>query len=318
MLAELVSFHAERAVVHIGDVYIKADTDAERRDREVAALAAVNVPRPQVLWHRRATVSLLALSAAAGVPLGSLGGPSPHPDAMWCMAGHVARQVHDGPIPAYLAAQSEYRSENLEQLEEWLLTRRVAQPRLIAEHAARARAFRDSAANDCLIHGDLQPAHVLIDDDRISGVIDWADTGTGDRHYDLAVLTARHPERLGAVVDGYGTPIDSDRISGYWSWRIWDPFGGCSSTTSTPPEPLERSPTPTAVGSPAFDLATARHDPGRRSLLRRCLAEFTRARRAQAAAACRRRGGHQAQLRAQLRGRRTSSGQARPRPSHDR
>lgn len=36
MLAELVIAHDERAVVRIGDAYIKADIDTERLDREVA------------------------------------------------------------------------------------------------------------------------------------------------------------------------------------------------------------------------------------------------------------------------------------------
>ena len=219
MLAELVIGHDERAVVRIGDTYIKADVDAERLDREAVVLGAISVPRPEVLWHRRATVSLLALSEVAGLPLATIGEPSPHPAAVWAMAGQVARQVHDGHIPETLAAPSEYRSEDLDELEEWLLSRRLVDGRLIAEHAARARAVRDTAINDCLIHGDLQPAHVLIDKGRISGVIDWADAGTGDRHYDLAVLTAHHRGHLGAVVDGYGTSVDQDRISGYWSWR---------------------------------------------------------------------------------------------------
>lgn len=219
MLAELVITHDERAVVRIGDAYVKADVNRERLDREVSALRSVKVPWPEVLWHRRGTVSLLALSEVTGVPLASLGAPSPHPEEVWAMAGEVARLVHDEQIPDSLASPSEYRSEDLDRLEDWLLSRRLAAPQLIAEHAERARAVRDSAANDCLIHGDFQPAHVLVDEGQIRGVIDWADAGTGDPHYDLAVLTVGHTEHLDAVVHGYGGSVDRDRISGYWSWR---------------------------------------------------------------------------------------------------
>lgn len=219
MIAELLIAHDERAVVRIGDAYIKADVDAERLDREVRALGAVNVPRPEILWHRRGTVSLLALSEVTGVPLASLGAPSPHPAGIWFLAGQIARQVHDEPVPESLAAPSEYLGEDLDELEEWLLSRSLTDPGLTAAHAARARAARESAANDCLVHGDFQPAHVLVGEGRITGVIDWADAGTGDRHYDLAVLTVDHPEHLDAVVDGYGLAVDRDRISGFWSWR---------------------------------------------------------------------------------------------------
>lgn len=218
MLAELVISHHERAVVHVGDVYIKADVDGERLDREVAALELIDVPRPHILWHRRGAVSLLALSEVGGVPLASLGVPSRFSDSVWELAGLIARQVHEHPIPDALASPSEYRDEDLADLETWLLAQQVADPGLIREHADRARAVRDSAVNESLLHGDFQPAHLLVDDDAITGVIDWADAGVGDAHYDLAVLTAGHSEHLDAVVQGYGS-VDADRISGYWSWR---------------------------------------------------------------------------------------------------
>jgi len=219
MLAELVIAHDERAVVRIGDAYVKADVNTARLDREVSALRSVEVPRPEVLWHRRGPVSLLALSEVSGVPLASLGAPSPHREAVWAMAGEVARRVHDEQVPESLAAPSEYRSEDLDRLEDWLLSRRLADPQLISEHVDRARAVRNSATNDCLIHGDFQPAHVLVDEGQIRGVIDWGDAGTGDPLYDLAVLTVGHSEYLEAVVGGYGGSVDRDRINGYWSWR---------------------------------------------------------------------------------------------------
>ena len=132
---------------------------------------------------------------------------------------HIARRIHEGAVPDALAFASEYRSEDLDRLEEWLVTRGLADAGLIAEHAARARAVRDLDCNHSLIHGDLQAEHVLVDSGGVSGVIDWSDAGLGDPHYDLAVLTVGHAEHLDAVVDGYGTFVDRDRISGYWSWR---------------------------------------------------------------------------------------------------
>ncbi len=51
-------------------------------------------------------------------------------------------------------------------------------------------------------HGDLQVAHVFVDGDEITGVVDWSEAGQGDALYDLASLTLGHQEHLGDVVAG--------------------------------------------------------------------------------------------------------------------
>ena len=68
-------------------------------------------------------------------------------------------------------------------------------------------------------HGDLQAAHVFVDGDEITGVIDWSDAARGDALHDLAVLTLGHQEHLGDVVAGYGTGVDLDVIRAWWSLR---------------------------------------------------------------------------------------------------
>ena len=69
------------------------------------------------------------------------------------------------------------------------------------------------------IHGDLQVAHVFLDADRITGVIDWTEASQGDALFDLAILTLGHREHLGDVVAGYGADVDLDVIRGWWSVR---------------------------------------------------------------------------------------------------
>ena len=69
------------------------------------------------------------------------------------------------------------------------------------------------------IHGDLQIAHVFVDGDEVTGVLDWSEASQGDALYDLATLTLAHEEHLGDVVAGYGTDVDSDLIRAWWSWR---------------------------------------------------------------------------------------------------
>jgi aminoglycoside phosphotransferase (APT) family kinase protein len=69
------------------------------------------------------------------------------------------------------------------------------------------------------MHGDLQVAHVFVDGDRVTGVLDWSEAGQGDGLYDLASLTLGHPEHLGDVLTGYGGDVDLDVIRGWWSLR---------------------------------------------------------------------------------------------------
>ena len=40
------------------------------------------------------------------------------------------------------------------------------------------------------VHGDLQVAHVFVDGDEVTGVLDWSEAGQGDAMYDLASLTS--------------------------------------------------------------------------------------------------------------------------------
>jgi aminoglycoside phosphotransferase (APT) family kinase protein len=55
-------------------------------------------------------------------------------------------------------------------------------------------------------HGDLQPEHVLVDPatSRVAAIIDWADQGSGDVGWDIAVLTIDHAQCLDAFLAGYG------------------------------------------------------------------------------------------------------------------
>lgn len=57
----------------------------------------------------------------------------------------------------------------------------------------------------CLLHGDLKPDHILLDPARtaVLSVLDFGDVSVGDPIWDLAVLTAHHPERLTDVTVGY-------------------------------------------------------------------------------------------------------------------
>jgi aminoglycoside phosphotransferase (APT) family kinase protein len=232
---EVVVAHNERATLRVGDVFLKIDADQARTDVEVAAMAMVPVPTPEVLWRKP---PVLALAALPGTALGRLGQPSAAPPAAWAAAGAVVRMLHDAPLPPWPGqSHAEYASE-LDAECEWLITSGV----LPADLVTRNRRIAEAALRPwtpVFTHGDLQVAHVFLDGDQITGVVDWSEAGQGDALFDLAILTLGHEEHLGDVVAGYGTGVDLDVIRAWWSlrsllgvrWLIehgFDPFSpGC-------------------------------------------------------------------------------------------
>jgi aminoglycoside phosphotransferase len=212
---KVVVAHSERATLRVGDVFLKIDPDQVRTDLEVEAMAMAPIPTPEVLWRKP---PVLALAALPGTALGRLGEPSSASPAAWAAAGAAARMLHDAPLPPWSGLTLDALASRLEA-ECDLLTRNgilptdlVTRNRRVAEAALRpwARVFT---------HGDLQVDHVFIDDDKITGVVDWSEAGQGDPLYDLATLTLGHEDRLGDVLAGYGTEVDLDVIRGWWSWR---------------------------------------------------------------------------------------------------
>jgi aminoglycoside phosphotransferase (APT) family kinase protein len=97
----------------------------------------------------------------------------------------------------------------------WLLANDV----LPADLVARGRRLAETVLRPwtpAFTHGDLQCAHVFIDDaDRVTGVIDWSEAGRFDPLFDLAILTMGHPEHLEHVLRGYGNAYGNGNDNGY-------------------------------------------------------------------------------------------------------
>ncbi|WP_329241862.1 aminoglycoside phosphotransferase family protein [Streptomyces sp. NBC_01478] len=215
---EVVVAHSERATLRVGDVFLKVDADQARIDVEVEAMALAPVPTPEVLWHKP---PVLAVAALPGTTLGHLGGPSTGSPAAWAAAGAAIRKLHEAPLPprpggagrsiVALAAELDDECELL--LTSGLLPADlVTRNRRVAEAALRPWA-------PAFTHGDLQIAHVFVDGDEVTGIIDWSEAGQGDALYDLATFTLGHEEHLDDVIAGYGTDVDLDMIRAWWSLR---------------------------------------------------------------------------------------------------
>jgi len=235
---KVVVAHSERATLRVGDVFLKVDADQARIDVEVEAMSLAPVPTPEVLWRKP---PVLAIAALPGMTLGRLGGPSTGSPAAWAAAGAAIRKLHEGPLPplpgragrSIVALAAELYDEC-----ELLVTNGV----LPADLVTRNRQVAEAALRPWIpafTHGDLHIAHVFVDGDEVTGIIDWSEAGHGDALYDLATFTLGHEEHLDDVIAGYGTDIDLDVIHAWWSlrsllavrWLIehgFDPFApGC-------------------------------------------------------------------------------------------
>jgi aminoglycoside phosphotransferase (APT) family kinase protein len=212
---KVVVAHSERATLRVGDVFLKIDTDQARTDVEVEAMAMAPIPTPEVLWRKP---PVLALAAVPGTALGRLGEPSTASPAAWAAAGAAIRMLHDAPLPPWPGRSVDEFASDLDGECERLVTSGI----LPAELVRRNRQVAEAALRPwtpVFAHGDLQLDHVFVDDDAITGVIDWSEAGQGNALFDLASLTIGHPEHLGDVVAGYGTDVDLDVIRAWWSLR---------------------------------------------------------------------------------------------------
>ncbi|KRF43041.1 aminoglycoside phosphotransferase [Terrabacter sp. Soil811] len=213
---EVVVAHQERATLRVGDVFLKVDADPARTEGEVEAMTLAPVPTPEVLWCRP---SVLALAALPGVALGRLGEPSTASAAAWAAAGAVLRVLHDAPLPPWSGASLDEKAASLDAECTWLLTNDV----LPAELVTRNRELAESALRPwtpVFMHGDLQVAHVFVEGDEVTGILDWSEAGRGSAMYDLSSLTLGHPEHVADVVAGYGADaVDLDVVRAWWSLR---------------------------------------------------------------------------------------------------
>jgi hypothetical protein len=100
----------------------------------------------------------------------------------------------------------------------------------LAAHSPRAARLldriRDAGAQgsamigDDLVHFDLHPGNVLVENGRLTGVVDWDGATRGDRHLDLTTLlftlSGQAPELTGPLTERLST-LSARRRRAYWA-----------------------------------------------------------------------------------------------------
>ncbi|MGV9293162.1 phosphotransferase family protein [Amycolatopsis sp. NPDC003676] len=212
---EIVVAHHERATLRVGDVFLKVDTDQARADAEVAAMALAPLPTPEILWRKP---PVLALAALPGRELGRPGTPSTASPEAWVAAGAAARKLHEAPLPPTPGRNLDELAEELDRECAWLIANDVLPADVVTGNRRLAEAALQPRTR-VFIHGDLQVAHIFVEGDEVTGVLDWSEAAQGDAHFDLAALTLAHQEHLDDVLSGYGGGIDLDVLRAWWSLR---------------------------------------------------------------------------------------------------
>lgn len=126
--------------------------------------------------------------------------------------------MHDAPLPPWPGRSVAEITSDLDSECDWLITNGLLPTELVTRNRRVAEAALRTWS-PVFTHGDLQIAHVFVDGDGVTGVIDWSEASQGDAMYDLASLTLGHEEHLNDVIAGYGTNVDTDVIRAWWSLR---------------------------------------------------------------------------------------------------
>lgn len=112
-----------------------------------------------------------------------------------------ASVIEQSGLPVYDAAA--YRQRRQAEVDEAAKTGRVPAT-LLRRWESRLEDVRLWHFQPTVVHGDLTATHVLVHDERISGILDWGDAMVADPADDLAwLLVAAPQEALDAILEAY-------------------------------------------------------------------------------------------------------------------
>lgn len=203
--------------------YVKVNKHPELSlANESAILATLQngpIPVPSVIWHGRGRREALMTEALPG-------------DLIWDFIDPRRRLYDKDKAIRYLSAYGECLASVHSLSITWPPQKRQRLYGFIGEENAQNGRFgpllswlqshRVACPEQVFVHGDFNTASVLIQNDRVSGVIDWEFAGTGWREYDLAwTLRARQcflntPAEREAILEGYRRRATYDENALRW------------------------------------------------------------------------------------------------------
>lgn len=70
----------------------------------------------------------------------------------------------------------------------------------------------------CVIHGDIEPPHMLHSGEQFTGVIDFGDVAIGDPAADFGFLWELGEQFVDGVIENYSRPPDALKQRSHWWW----------------------------------------------------------------------------------------------------
>lgn len=171
------------------------------------------VPMPEVV---RETPLRVRHRLITGEPI------EPDHPALGRTIGDFLRVLHDVPADDAVRNGAPDAEVSLRWLSDEIgRMRRDVLPLLDGPEAATGAELLDTCAappaKASLVHGDLGPAHILIADGAVSGIIDWTDARIVDPALDLAWLLNGTPEPFAAAAaTAYGADGELRRRARAW------------------------------------------------------------------------------------------------------
>jgi aminoglycoside phosphotransferase (APT) family kinase protein len=182
------------------------------------ALAATGLPIPRVYTYVERTTATggcywLLMEHLPGQPLHAILQSERRAGVrhdLLAAFGHLLAQVHRCPPPPELVTSDQpWLDGMLQRAGQYLQCYPVdGTPALLAQLERR----RPPPVPATLIHGDYMLDNVLVVQQAITGLVDWAGGAVGDPRYDLALATQprtvafQTPEDVDAFYAGYGGP----------------------------------------------------------------------------------------------------------------
>ena len=183
-----------------------------KRDKEVFLLGLVagRVPVPEIVYT---TQGLLLMTRLPGRPARFTDGD---PVEVSRQLGGLLRELHTITFDSYGYIETRVTSPvptNSEYMRRRVDRKVRSGPPDLRDSLDRYFAEREAAFEGCetavLCHNDAHDANVLVEDGRITGIIDWENAVAADPVFDLAKAWAfsdgRSDETLAALLDGYGS-----------------------------------------------------------------------------------------------------------------
>lgn len=198
----------------------KTSTRSMQNEREVIeAIETYGLPVPKVLWAGSARREFMALAELPGRLLQDVANPThPHYDRFRVGSslfayGEILARVHALPL--------QWRSQKRAALY-WFAGEDQLQEIAFREIVLWLQENQPAERVQCFVHGDLNPANVLVENGTVTGLLDWEFAGTGWREYDLAwILRARRTQLQSVaerkdILDGYSSVGSYDREALRW------------------------------------------------------------------------------------------------------